>query len=118
MMGSFTSEYIKHNLGELGIGTTEIDEGDRLEEDLTAIPDLAAGAVSDLLNRMHQQLGTFPLVPTFVPTLSNKTDLITSWFFSGKGSLVKLASVVRFVAQKHMQVGFFSTEPEGGIIVL
>ncbi len=118
MMGSFTSEYIKHNLGELGIGTTEIDEGDRLEEDLTAIPDLAAGAVSDLLNRMHQHLGKFPLVPTFVPTLSNKTDLITSWFFSGKGSLVKLASVVRFVAQKHVQVGFFSTEPEGNIVVL
>jgi hypothetical protein len=118
MMSSFTSEYIKHDLGELGIGTTEIDEGDRLEEDLTAIPDLAAGAVSDLLNQMHHHLGTIPLVPTFVPTLSGKTDLIASWFFSGKGQLVKLASVVRFVAHKHMQVGFFSTEPEGGIVML
>ena len=118
MMSSFTSEYVKHDLGELGIGTTEIDEGDRLEEDVTAIPDLAAGAVSDLLNQTHQHLGTLPRVPTFVPRLSSKTDLITSWFFSGNGSLVKLASVVRFVAQKHMQVGFFSTEPEGSIGVL
>ena len=59
MMGVFTGEYITHKLGELGIGTTEIDEGDRLEEDLTAIPDLAAGALCDLLNRMHQHLGTF-----------------------------------------------------------
>jgi len=33
--------YIQYQLDELGIGTTEIDEGDRLEEDLTAIPDLA-----------------------------------------------------------------------------
>lgn len=118
MMSSFTSEYVKHDLGDLGIGTTEIDEGDRLEEDLTAIPDLAAGAVSDLLNQMHLHLGTIPVVPTFVPTLSGKTDLITSWFFSGKGSLVKLASVVRFVAHKHMQVGFFSTEPEGSIVMI
>jgi len=118
MMSAFTSEYIKEDLGELGIGTTELDEGDRLEEDITAIPDLAAGAVSDLLNRMHQHLGTFPQLPTFMPTLKNKTDLISSWFFNRKSSLVKLACVVRFVAHRHMQVGFFSTEPEGDIIVL
>ena len=66
---------------------------------------------------MHQHLGTIPLVPTFVPALSSKTDVITSWFFSSKGSLVKLASVIRFVAHKHMQVGYFSTEPEGNLIV-
>jgi hypothetical protein len=118
MMSSFTSEYIKHSLGELGVGTTEIDEGDRLEEDLTAIPDLAAGAICDLLNRMHQHLGTFPVIPTFVPSLKGKTDLISSWFFGGSGSLIKLAWVARKVPGRGMQVGHFRTEPEGNITLV
>ncbi|HWH57099.1 MAG TPA: hypothetical protein VN682_05670 [Terriglobales bacterium] len=110
MMNSFTSEYIHHQLGELGIGTTELDEGDRLEEDLTAIPDVAAGAMCDLLNRMHEHHGTFPLIPTFVPDLKSKTDLISSWFFHEGGSLVKLAWVGRLVRKGHMQFGSFRTE--------
>ncbi len=118
MMGAFTSEYVKHNLGELGIGTTEIDEGDRLEEDVTAVPDLAAGAICDLLNRMHQHLGTFPLIPALVPSLKGKTDLISSWFFEDSGSLTKLAWVARAVPGKGMQVGHFGTEPEGSITVV
>lgn len=117
MMSLFTSEYIKHRLGELGVGTTEIDEGDRLEEDLTAIPDLAAGAICDLLNRMHQHHGTFPVIPTFVPSLKNKTDLISSWFFSSSSSLIKLAWVARAVPGLGMQVGYFKTEAEGNITI-
>jgi len=118
MMSAFTSEYVKHNLGELGIGTTEIDEVDRLEEDVTAVPDLAAGAICDLLNRMHQHLGTFPLIPALVPSLKGKTDLISSWFFGGAGPLTKLAWVARAVPGKGMQVGHFRTEPEGNVSVL
>ena len=60
MMSSFTSEYVKHNLGELGIGTTEINQGDRLEEDLTAIPDLAAGAVLIFSMKCISIWGRFP----------------------------------------------------------
>jgi hypothetical protein len=118
MMSAFTTEYVKHSLGELGIGTTEIDEGDRLEEDVTAVPDLAAGAICDLLNRMHQHLGTFPLIPTLVPNLRGKTDLISSWFFSDGGSLAKLAWVARSVPGRGMQVGHFRTEPEGNLSIL
>lgn len=119
MISAFTSHYIKHDLGELGVGTTEIDEEDLVEEDLTAIPDLAAGAICDLLNRMHHSLGTFPAIPTLVPNLSDKTGLITSWFFNDNRSLTKIAAVVRFVAKGHIQLGFFRTEePEGRIVVL
>lgn len=118
MMSAFTSEYVKHGLGELGIGTTDIDEGDRLEEDVTAVPDLAAGAICDLLNRMHQHLGTFPLIPTLMPNLRGKTDLISSWFFSNSGSLTKLAWMARHVSGSGMQVGHFRTESEGNFVVL
>jgi hypothetical protein len=118
MMSAFTSEYVRHNLGELGVGTTELDEGDRLEEDITAIPDLAAGAVCDVLNRMHQHLGSFPLIPTLVPILRSKTDLINSWFFSDSGPLVKLAWAARTVPGRGIQVGHFRTEPEGTISIV
>ncbi len=118
MISAFTSEYIKHRLGELGVGTTEIDEGDRLEEDLTAVPDLAAGGICELLNRMHQHLGAFPLIPTLLPSLKGKTDLINSWFFADGGSLTKLAWVARAIPGRGMQVGHFRTEPEGNIIVV
>jgi hypothetical protein len=117
MVSTFTSQYVRHSLGELGVGTTEIDEGDRLEEDLTAISDLGAGAVCDLLNRMHQHLGKFPEIPTLVPDLKGKSDLITSWFFSGNGSLTKLACIARAVPGRGMQVGCFETQPDGSSIL-
>lgn len=118
MMSSFTSTYIPGEMGELGVGTTEIDEGDRFEEDLTAVADLAAGAVCDLLNRMHEHLGSFPLLPTLVPTLKGKTDFLSSWFFHEKSNLVKLAWVARFIRSGHMQVGHFSTQADGSVLVL
>jgi hypothetical protein len=118
MMSSFTSQYIKHELGELGLGTTELDEGDRFEEDLAAIPDLAAGAVCDLLNEMHQHFGMVPQIRTLVPRLRPKTDAITSWFFDNRGSLIKLAGFARFVPGRGMQVGCFRTEDQGDIMIL
>jgi hypothetical protein len=33
LLSAYSSHYTTHELGELGIGTTSIDEGDRLEED-------------------------------------------------------------------------------------
>jgi hypothetical protein len=116
MLSAFTTAYVGHTLGELGVGTTEIDEGDRLEEDLTAVPDLAAGAICDLLNRMHEHHGTYPLIPTLVPSLKGKTETISDWFFSNRGRLHKLACIVRFVASGHMQVGVFRTESEGKVV--
>lgn len=43
--------YIQHTPGKLGVGTSEIDPGDRAEEDLVAIADLAAGALVDFVNK-------------------------------------------------------------------
>jgi hypothetical protein len=57
MLSSWSSHYVKHNLGELGIGTTSIDEGDRIEEDLAAVADLVAGAAAEVVTRMAEQCG-------------------------------------------------------------
>ncbi|HET9131357.1 MAG TPA: hypothetical protein VFO86_10440, partial [Terriglobia bacterium] len=42
MLETFTSAYIQHPLGELGLGTTKIDEADRFDEDSAAVADLIA----------------------------------------------------------------------------
>ena len=52
VLSSYSGHYVRHELGELRVGTTSIDEGDRLEEDLAAVADLAAGALAEILTRM------------------------------------------------------------------
>jgi len=78
----FTSYYVKHQLGELGIGTTQIDEADMRLEDLTAIPDLVAGAVADLATRIATTYGgRIPVglalsLPTKLPP---KVQVLAGW---------------------------------------
>ncbi|MBS1792020.1 MAG: hypothetical protein JST85_30215 [Acidobacteria bacterium] len=96
ILGKFTGHYIKHELGELGIGTTSIDEGDRLEEDLTAIPDLIAGAVSEIATRLCEIAGG-RITPTIaIPVyerFSPKTEIINSWMWS-TGSILKRIVII------------------------
>jgi len=94
LLSKFSSHYVKHELGELGVGTTSVDEGDRMEEDLAAVADLAAGALSEVLNRLAGLCGG--RIPTnlvvehsqeFLP----KADLISRWFWLGRSSLRRVA---------------------------
>jgi len=82
ILSSFTSLYVKFPLGQCGIGTTALDEGDRLEEDLAAIPDLAAGGVAELLTRLHATTGgkiSGPITKMIPENLSQKTEVLLSW---------------------------------------
>ena len=49
LLERFSSVCVRHPLGELGMGTTSIDEEDRFDEDCAAIPDLVAGATAEVL---------------------------------------------------------------------
>lgn len=55
LVSAFTSSYIPYSLGELCMGTTALDEGDFLEEDFAAIPDLVAGSLSDMMTVIGNQ---------------------------------------------------------------
>lgn len=106
MMGSFSGLYVRHSMGRLEVGTTELDEGDRFEEDFTAIPDLAAGAVGELFNNMSLEYGkVFGIAPLAPQKLSTKSDLITSWFFSPNEWHQKVAVVIQQVTEGHIQIG-------------
>jgi hypothetical protein len=78
----------------LGIGTTALDEGDRWEEDLTAISDLVAGALAEITTRLGQHCGGYVPATVAVPyeePLLAKADLIAQWFWSTGPSLSRVA---------------------------
>ena len=83
MLNRFSSHYVRHELGELGLGTTAIDEGDRFEEDHVAVPDLAVGAVSEMLTTLSVFAGgRFPTSGVALPfsgRFSRKTEVIYAW---------------------------------------
>ncbi len=90
LLSSFSSHYTHHALGELGIGTTALDEGDRWEEDITAVADLVAGGIAEAVNRISQAAGG--RIPTslaleYSKEFTPKADVITRWFWAGGGGL-------------------------------
>lgn len=97
ILDRWSGHYVAHPLGEVGVGTTMIDEGDRTDEDLNAIPDLAAGAVAEVTTALAQACGgTIPIkieVP-FDHKLSPKTELIYSWIEDDKYSLQRAVIVI------------------------
>lgn len=86
----FTSYYVKHSLGELGIGTTQIDEDDLRLEDLTALPDLVAGAAAEIATNIAATYnGRIPvgLALSLPKKLSPKTKVLADWLADSTQSL-------------------------------
>jgi hypothetical protein len=110
VISNFTSLYVTHKLGNLGFGTTAIDEEDRADEDLAAIPDLVAGSTCEAMTAMLKHYGRIPAVPTVLETrISQKSDLITSWFFNSQSRLKKAAYIFEYRAQNHFRMGTFAS---------
>lgn len=112
MLDRFTSAYIQHPLGELGLGTTKIDEADRFDEDSASIADLVAGASAELLSNMLTSFNEIPKQQRqFVPDqISRKSDLINHWFSSQDGCLRKCGVVMSMAALKHYRVGTWTLD--------
>lgn len=94
LLSSFSSHYVRHPLGELGIGTTALDEGDRWEEDLTAIPDLVAGALAQTTTQLGKHVGGHIPASLAIPyddALLVKADLVARWFWSSGPNLRRVA---------------------------
>ncbi len=94
LLSSFSSHYAPHPLGELGIGTTALDEGDRADEDLAAVADLVAGGLAETTNRLSEVCGgRIPanLAVEYTKKFLPKADLIARWFWTGGGPLRRVA---------------------------
>ena len=96
LVSTFSSMYVKWKPGRLGIGTTKLDEGDRFEEDMSAIADLSAGAFCEFLAMLHEQTGGQVSAATDEDSngvLSGKADFLLSWLFDNSHPLKRLALV-------------------------
>jgi len=81
VFGTVTSHLSPHNLGHLRVATTASDPGDLSLEDLTAIPDLAAGAIAECFCR-YDETETTPESALIVPaptSTSTKSRMVMNW---------------------------------------
>lgn len=96
LFGHIWGHITEHGLRHLKLGSTRSDDGSRTIEDLTAIPDLAAGAVSELLSHMRRQ-SLFPVQGIFnrLPLgLSGKTHRLLAWLSTTDRPLRRMVVVI------------------------
>lgn len=89
LFANISSHYLLHELRHLRCGTTKCDNGSNEIEDLTAIPDLAAGAVSQLLTSIEGRVRTGVITP-FSLQAKTKDVLIGRWLSNQQCNLKKI----------------------------
>jgi hypothetical protein len=88
--------FVNHPLGEFAMNTTQVDSGDRAFEDFVAVPDLVAGAFSDIITVWALQpdwhsVGDLNLE---APGIPRKASLIGTWFCAQASNLKRCAIIV------------------------
>lgn len=97
LIGHLLSHYCTANMGHFRFGTTASDVGDLLIEDLTSVPDLAAGSLNDILFLTGLRSETRVPEKLFIgangmPPI--KIQRIASWLSDSSGALKKTNVVV------------------------
>jgi len=97
LAAKLTMLHSPHSLGIFAMNTTRIDEASREFEDFVAIPDLAAGMLSDLSSQLVKSatwsdLGTSTVLQDDV--LQPKSDLLVDWFWFEKANLRRTCIVI------------------------
>lgn len=96
MFGRVCSHYLPHTLREVRIATTASDTGKRDVEDFVAIPDLACGALAEVLTayrRSNTLLGA-ELIAQVPSGLAPKTIDIMNWLAGDGGDLKKITFAI------------------------
>jgi hypothetical protein len=92
VFGNVASHYLEHTLGHLRVATTHSDTGKRDLEDLVSIPDLAAGAICQVLNE-SRSAGLFPVqgvISLMAGDASTKVQRLMNWFSDRRSNLKRL----------------------------
>ena len=78
VVAHYMCHYLKHDMGNFRFGTTQSDNGTMELEDLASLPDLAAGAMSELMSCTIKQFGrSYGRVHTRLPkSVSKKAHAI------------------------------------------
>jgi hypothetical protein len=93
LWANVVSNYTVHSLRHLRCGTTKSDDGSNEIEDFAAIPDLVAGALSDLLTTIAGQYRVGLIVP-FRSGSKAKATVIGQWLSEQNHSLKRVVLVI------------------------
>lgn len=87
-----SSHYLGHNMRHFRFGTAKSDDGSLRLEDLLALPDLAAGAISEILQGYRKANLAIPpsLVLPLPESVTGKSRLLASWLADSASRLKKL----------------------------
>jgi hypothetical protein len=101
-----TGLYVPHGLGEFAMNTVAVDPKDESFEDFVAIPDLAAGMLTEVVNQwssapMWSEGGALELA---ADRLSEKAKIIADWFWHPGGSLRKTSILIDRFAESRFTV--------------
>lgn len=90
------SMYLNINLGHIKCGTTNCDDGSRVIEDLTAIPDLISGTVCEQLNITNSDKSNFSNTVFYMHRgdFNEKISKITWWYSNSKATLKRYLCIV------------------------
>ena len=104
-MAFASSQCLSHSLGHLRVATSRQDSGDLSLEDLLAIPDLAAGALSSILDSMLGARGAPPngfCLPS-VKDVAAKTRTVLDWFSDNTQPLRRFVIVIDETPLRQLQ---------------
>jgi hypothetical protein len=93
------SHYLKHSMGHFRLATTQGDDGSLLLEDLAAIPDLAAGTLTEV-STVTASEGGFSgagIVSPLSSGVSQKAHAILAWLADGPHPLRRLTFCIDHV---------------------
>lgn len=91
VVANVTAHFLPHSMRHLRFGSTRSDDGSRSIEDLASLPDLAAGALTEVLSAAD---GASFILREPPRTTSIKTRYILSWLASSSSALKKLTCVL------------------------
>jgi hypothetical protein len=91
VIATVTSHFLPHPMRHFRFGSTKSDDGSRSIEDLAALPDLAAGAMTEVLSGAD---GASSILREAPRTTSGKARYILSWLANTSSALRKLTCVL------------------------
>lgn len=110
------SHYLTHTLGRLQVCTTRSDTGRLDLEDLTAIPDLAGGALSECAG-VHDGRGGFTpgILRPVDRSQSEKARAILAWYAEGWHPLKRIGVLLEKAPEDRIIVRLLNVVPEAAI---
>src|ERR1017187_4012380 len=97
----FSGLYVPHSMGVFAMNTVAVDTKDRGFEDFVAIPDLAAGMIGEVMSLRSRQANS----EFSGECLSNKSQVISDWFWYRSGSLKKTCILIDRAGKGRFGVG-------------